>query len=136
MTMVVCFTLSSAKDLPSSMAEINLHVPCSPSKSFLVAESSGFMTTFYKTGLPLAHELFQRRRNKSPAVDSRGFSAELLWESREPLAAGRHRHPRRIHHHGKRREVTGDSDDVEHALFAKALYRAGVGGVRDAFVAL
>src|SRR5205823_9266371 len=62
MTMVVCFTLSSAKDLPSSMAETKLHVPCSPSKSFLVAESSGFMTTFYKAGSPLAHELFHEIR--------------------------------------------------------------------------
>src|SRR6266513_6264736 len=97
------------------------------------------MTTFYKTGLPLAHELFDKIKGEATShqpVDSRGFSAELLWESREPLAAGRHRHPRRIHHHGKRRVVTRDCDDVEHALFAKALYRAGVGGVRDAFVAL
>ena len=48
MTMVVSFTLSAAKELPSSMAETKLHVPCSPSKSLLVAESSGFMTTFYR----------------------------------------------------------------------------------------
>src|SRR5207247_471091 len=46
MTMVVCFTLSSAKDLPSSMAEINLHVTCSPSRSFLVAASSRFIANF------------------------------------------------------------------------------------------
>src|SRR6266498_2367101 len=62
MTMVVCFTLSSAKDLPSSMAETKLHVPCSPSRSFLVADSSGFMTTFNKTGSRLAHELFHKIR--------------------------------------------------------------------------
>src|SRR5438876_12398270 len=76
MTMVVCFTLSSAKDLPSSMAEINLHVPSSPSRSFLVAESSRFITTFYKTGLPLAHELFHKF--KGDATSHQRLTREAL----------------------------------------------------------
>src|SRR5213080_2433011 len=90
MTMVVCFTLSSAKDLPSSMAEINLHVPCSPSRSFLVAESSGFITTFYKTGLPLAHELFHKIKGDATShqrltreASARNYSGNR--ESRLPL---------------------------------------------------
>jgi hypothetical protein len=62
MTMVVSFTLSPAKELPSSIAETKLHVPCSPSKSFLVAEFSVFIMNSNKTGSPLAHKPFHNIR--------------------------------------------------------------------------
>src|SRR5213596_3572348 len=83
MTMVVCFTLSSAKDLPSSMAETKLHVPCSPSRSFLVADSSGFMTTFNKTGSRLAHELFHKIRGDATSHQrlTQEASVHRRWES-------------------------------------------------------
>src|SRR6266536_3617170 len=88
MTMVICFTLSSVKDLPSSMAEINLHVPCSTSKSFLGAESSRFMTTFYKTGLPLAHELFHKIKGDATSHERLTREASADRQDSSPLTRG------------------------------------------------
>src|SRR5262245_16012306 len=65
MTIVVCFTSSSGKAIPSSIAETTFHVPCNRSRSFMVLERLDSCVGRLKTEPQQESERFSAGREDS-----------------------------------------------------------------------